>query len=306
VGGALAAGLVAAVLLFPDPATLWTRLLGYASPAGAFVAEDASGVAVLRDDGERSILFVDGIEQGEVPFLDIHATLGIIPSLTHPNPQQALMIGIGSAGTPFGVGANPSIARIVAVELVGAEIPVLRQHAETFPDSPLRAFFDDPRVEIVVGDGRRVLAQSPVKFDIIEADPLYPWRSHAGMLYSREYFESARAQLAEGGLMAQWLPTPRAQATFMSVFPYGVDVGTNVLLGSNQPIDYNPQRILDRLQEPAIVEYLERGQVDVDAIRALVQTGTPRLWTPESARNESDINTDLFPKDEYYLNVALP
>jgi len=106
--------------------------------------------------------------------------------------------------------------------------------------------------------------------------------------------------------MAQWLPTPRAQATFMSVFPYGVDVGTNVLLGSNQPIDYNPQRILDRLQEPAIVEYLERGQVDVDAIRALVQTGTPRLWTPESARNESDINTDLFPKDEYYLNVALP
>lgn len=305
-GVALAAALVAALVAFPDPATLWTRMLGYASTAGTWVAEDASGVSVLRVDGTRAILYVDGIEQGEVPFLTVHTYLGIAPALTHPDPERALVIGVGSGGTPFGVGVNPALERIIAVEIVGSEIPVLRAYAEQAPESPLRALFADPRVEIVIGDGRRVLAQAAQPFDIIEADPLYPWRSHAGMLYSREYFEDARARLAEGGLMAQWLPTPRAQATFLAVFPYVVDAGMGVMLGSNEPIPFDLEQMLARLDDPAIRAYLERGQVDLAAIRAALRAHTPRAWMPESPRDRADVNTDLFPKDEYYLNTALP
>ncbi len=143
------------------------------------------------------------------------------------------------------------------------------------------------------------------QYDIIEADAIYPWRSHAGMLYSREFFEQVYNHLTEDGLMAQWAPTQRARSTFLSVFPYVADVGNDVLIGSKSPINYDQNIILERLKQPEVERYLLDGQVDLEAMRAVLESHTPVIWTPDVPRSTESLNSDLFPRDEYYLNQPL-
>ena len=44
------------------------------------------------------------------------------------------------------------------------------------------------------------------KFDVITADPIHPWFSGAGYLYTTEYFRLAAERLRPGGIVCQWLP----------------------------------------------------------------------------------------------------
>lgn len=300
--GALAALLLAFTVLFPDTKSFWAPLHG-AKPEDVFVvAEDSSGVAAIRQPpGATAEMFANGITQGNVPFYAGHGLLGVVPVIVHPNPERILLIGIGSAGTPYAAGSNPATKQIVAVEIVGAELDMLRMFAVEDGGQPIQKFLADPRYQIVVGDGRRELALTDEKFDIIQADAIRPWTSHSGLLYSREFFEEVRSHLAEGGIMAQWRATDRADATFLSVFPYVVNVSNFLLLGSDSPIPYDQQTVLQRLQDPQVVAYLAAGSYRIDEMRPWVEA-SPGFWYPDTPRSSGDLNLDLHPKDEYYLN----
>jgi spermidine synthase len=301
-GGLLALALLASLIFFPDATLFWSQLHHVKAGELFIVAEDSSGVAALHEKGDSAEIYASGERQGTVPYLRIHTTLGALPALIHPDPKRVLVIGIGSGGTPHAIGINPRTEPIVAVEILGAELPVLEAYAAEENGRPLRALFDDERYEILVGDGRRELALHDTKFDIIEADAIYPWRSRSGLLYSKEFFEAARTKLADGGIMAQWSPTSRVEATFVSVFPYVLRFeasGTDILFGSNGPIHYDPQVLLERFEgDLCNVEYLDQGRINLD-VDSIWLSGT---WTPDTPRESDDINTDLFPKDEYYLN----
>ena len=123
------------------------------------------------------------------------------------------------------------------------------------------------------------------------------------MPYSREYFEVARARLAKGGLMAQWRATLRVERTFRRVFPYGVNIGNLVLLGSNEPVVFDKQLVLTRLQEPAISSYLAGATAEgIEAVHKWIDEAEVTSWTPDTVHEAADVNTDLLPKDEFYLN----
>ena len=76
-------------------------------------------------------------------------------------------------------------------------------------------------------DGRAFLRRTDQRFDVITLEPMPP--NHAGVnaLYSKEFYELARARLRPGGMVAQWLPAhlvseqhARSIAkTFQEVFP---------------------------------------------------------------------------------------
>ena len=90
--------------------------------------------------------------------------------------------------------------------------------------------------------------------------------------------------------------------SFVSVFPYVLRFeasGTDILFGSNSLIHYDPQVLLERFEgDLRNVEYLDQGGINLN-IDSIWLSGT---WTPDTPRESDDINTDLFPKDEYYLN----
>lgn len=135
------------------------------------------------------------------------------------------------------------------------------------------------------------------RFDVIEADALRPTSAFSGNLYSTGYFTLLLTHLRPGGFAVTWSPTTRVQDTFTAVFPYTLSFG-DILIGSAEPIAFEPQTIAHRLQEPAVRAYYEKAGIAIDALLAPYLTRVPVLIHGTS-RVSADLNEDLFPRDEF-------
>jgi spermidine synthase len=295
-----AALLAVMLVLFPANAAFWMQLHGTAPGAGALVGEDRTGVAVLRPKQDRHSLYIGGHTQSQVPFSRAHGALGVVGALVHPDPRSILVIGHGTGGTPYASGVNPTTERIRVVEIVAPVFSVMRQFAHESGGTVVDEIFRDPRFELSVADARHVLFTDPRRYDVIQADAIYPWSSQSGLLYSVEFFRKVRERLREGGICVQWAPTDRTLASFLSVFPHVVRVN-DALLGSDRPIPFALDAVAERLRGPAR-PYLVAGGWDPEALLAWLSERPLEVWEPTDPRGHPDVNTDLFPKDEYFLN----
>lgn len=297
------------VALFPRNHDLWAALQGVPSDRYFIMNEDSTSVAAITEDEQIGKLFASGQVQANFPYLHIHGLLGSIPALLHPNPTNVMIIGLGSGGTPHSIGVHPATEQIKIVELLGAELTVLKEYAQTKIGQPLKHLFADPRYQIVVGDGRRELVLSKQKFDIIEADAIQPWRSRAGMLYSQEFFREVRSKLKPGGFFVEWDVGANTKNTMLTVFPHVTRIGLGeqknlwILIGSERPVEFDREKLLTMLDLPAVINFLEdKVGLDVIKIRQDVEAATVETFTAAQNDNFQPINTDLFPQGEYYLN----
>lgn len=286
--------LLALTALVPGQRALWMRLHGTTEPA-ALVDEDATGVAAILPTGKPPWrVFVGGKSHSWLPFGGIHSALGATPAIVHPAPADVAIIGLGSADTAWAAGARPETRSITVFEIAGPQPRLLRALSarEDLPD--LRSFLADPRVRIVVADGRQALARDERLYDVIEADALWPEVSYAGNLYSAEFFAQCARKLKPGGLLCTWAPTPRVYAAFTRSVRYVVGTG-EILIGSNQPLEVDPDAWRARLESPAVAAYL--GPRSADAWRLLASLRVMnRRGRVQPARVT---NFDLFPRDEF-------
>ena len=297
---------VVAAIIFPNNNRLWAALHAVDSQAYFQIAEDSTSIAAIAETNGKGKLYASGQVQANFPYLHIHGLLGSVPALLHPNPEKVMIIGLGSGGTPHTIGVNPETKKIKIIELLGAELPVLKQYASQPAGKPLQYLFQDPRYKIIVGDGRRELTISEEKFDIIEADAIQPWRSRAGMLYSQEFFQQVQSRLKPGGFFVQWDVGSGAQQTMQSVFPYVMKVGMAgnlwILIGSEHPVIFHKELLLQRLQQPQVVRFLEQAGFDLGQMRQDVGKAYVQMFNRKDSNKPKPFNTDLFPRGEYYLN----
>jgi spermidine synthase len=120
----------------------------------------------------------------------------------NPNARSALLISYGMGSTAEALSDSAGLARIDVVDI---SRDILEVSEVVFPDPaehPLR----DPRVEVVVEDGRYFLETTARRYDLITSEPPPP--KHAGVvnLYTREYFQLIHDRLADGGINTYWLP----------------------------------------------------------------------------------------------------
>lgn len=302
----LAIVLLIALGLFPTNSRLWAALQGIPSHQFFIAAEDSTGVAAITEKNQKGRLLASGQAQAQFPYMQVHAVMGSLPALIHPHPAQVMIIGLGSGGTAHTAGVNPLTQHIRVVELLGAELTVLQQYAKTPIGQPLAALFQDPRYEFLIGDGRQALEQSTQRFDIVEADAIYPWQSRAGMLYSQEFFQAVRSHLSPGGMFVEWNVGVETEPTFRNVFPYVLELAMsgelNILIGSDRPIYFNQQDILESLEKPSVLRFLQAAKVNVEALRQDVESAGVQYYSHFKDERPEALNTDLFPKSEYYLN----
>jgi spermidine synthase len=303
---ALAAVLAITAVTFPDGTTFWARLHGLRPGKPVIVGEDRTGIAVLSHELTSGELFIGGHRQSAVPFAPIHGILGLLGGLVHPHPRDVFVVGHGTGGTPYGAGGPGTVERVRVVEIVGPVFDVMTSFSLLAGGTLIRSLFQDPRYERVVGDARRELFKRPKTYDVIEADAIYPRSSHSGLLYSSEYFQQIRERLNPNGIVVQWVPTPRIARTFLGVFPYAVELpSSNIFLGSNEPIPFDIEAVARRIGTPAVKAYVEAAGWSPAVLEQFLRTDRPRYWSPDQIRPEGDVNTDLFPKDEFYLNSAM-
>ena len=299
------------VIVFPHNNQLWAALQGIKADNYFIVSEDSTSVAAIAEKNNKGKLYASGQVQANFPYMHIHGLLGSIPALLHPNPTDVMIIGLGSGGTPHSIGTNPATKQIKIVELLGAELTVLKEYAQTPVGKPLKNLFTDPRYNIVIGDGRRELALSEDKFDIIEADAIQPWRSRAGMLYSQEFFREVQSKLKPGGFFVKWDVAAGTRQTMLSVFPYVTRVGLGekknlwILIGSDRPVEFDKQQLLSKLDLPPVIDFIEdKVGIDIAKVRRDVKSAAVRSYSQAKNGKPNKANTDLFPRGEYYLNAG--
>ncbi|MBI4472403.1 MAG: tetratricopeptide repeat protein, partial [Acidobacteria bacterium] len=175
----------------------------------------------------------------------------------------------------------------------------------------------DPRVRLIIGDGRNHLRHTPATYDVTISEPSNPWMSGMASLFTREFFLEVRARLSESGIHCQWLHSYNMSTedlrtivrTFRAAFPYAILWGLNendfLLLGSPAPIDIsgNVARNFERVR-PHLADI--RVQ-DLYSILSLYLLGNDDL---DRFAGDALLNTDDLPILEFrtprflYANTA--
>jgi spermidine synthase len=187
------------------------------------VREGPGGVAAVVDSGRDLKLKLDGsYTLGGSGDARGDRRMGLVPLLLHPAPQRAAFIGVAT-GITASAAVAAGVPDITVIELVPDVVSLAREHFGTLNAGLL----ERPDVRIVVDDGRRFLAGTRERFDVIVSDLFIPWHAGTGNLYARETFALAARRLAPGGLFCQWLPLYQlareefdvVARTFLEVFP---------------------------------------------------------------------------------------
>jgi spermidine synthase len=304
-GAAVLAAMVGLVAITPRNQRVWAFVNGVDQHELA-LAEDRSCGSAFTEVGGVQVLTVNGSPQNDYPFDDFHVLVGLIPGAVHPDARQAMALGLGVGATPYGLLANPGLESLSTVELCGGEIDLLEGlAAEGAPE--LQRLLTDPRQDLIVGDGRDFLLRDDQRNDVVVIDVVRPQAGFSGNLYSVEFYDLVSDRLAPGGLMSQWAPTPRVLNTMLEVFPYVTHFvvpsysSTPFVLASNDPIPFDRRALLERLDAQRDAFSPEQHA----SIRRFAETVQPqclRAGTDATAVDDDQLNHDLFPRDEYFLN----
>jgi spermidine synthase len=287
-----AALLTAAFAAVPPSSLLWMKLHGIAdSPRPSFIGEDATAVSAVTPgaDGAWRVT-VNGLPHSWVPFQGIHTLLGATPALIHPAPIEVAVIGLGSGETAWAASCRRETRSIDVYEIAAAQPRLLRAVADVLGPSDLGRFLADPRVHITAADGRNALLRSERRYDVIQVDALFRTSAMSGTLYSVEFFKLCGRRLKPGGLVCSQAPSRRAAQSLAAALPYALDLGGNIMIGSNDELPIDPAAWTARLD--VVADYFGPGVAD--GIRE--RLGLARRLKPRTRRG---LNLDLFPRDEF-------
>lgn len=270
-------------------------------------------VSVVRKD-KYTALRIDGkSESSNVPIeLVSEHQLAYIPVFASRAPKNVMLIGLGGG---FTLDALTNFEEIESIDLVEINPQIVEVAVEYFSGYNNNALAD-PRVNIVIDDGRNHLAASEKRYDAIISQPSNIWLSGEGGLFTKEMYEIAKDHLKEGGIFGQWMPLYEQDtddfriflATFGSVFPYtdlwvvGYDA---ILVGSMQPIGYDYENIRSRLTSNRDIssdfEFMSNVLATNGTYRLLYQIIVPYRMSGSDVKDFSGsvINTDDHPVLEF-------
>lgn len=248
---------------------LHVDLKTYLNRESAIVARywDAYGLTTVHksEDGNLSIR-VNGKADASTGTADMptQRSVGNLGMLHHRSPSRALVIGLGSGVTLGAVACHPA-KRIDCVEIS----PAGARAAEHFAAAN-GGILKDPRVKLLIGDGRNAVQFAAEPYDVIVSQPSNLWISGMANLFTRDFFAMASKRLTPGGVFCQWVQAYRLPLedfrsilrTFFEVFPEGslweIFPGQDyILLGSMTPIVIPFADLEARLSTPALRDHFD-------------------------------------------------
>jgi predicted membrane-bound spermidine synthase len=204
----------------------------------AETVETKSGVITVTKTG---VVHGGGIYDGRFNISLVNDSNGLLRpfalSYFHPNPRHLLMIGLATGSWAQVVVSHPQVEDLTVVEINPGYLRLIQQHPE------VRSILHNPKVHIDIDDGRRWLVRNPErKFDAVVMNSTFHWRSSASNLLSVEFLKLIRQHLNPGGiLLYNATDSPEVMATGLSVFPYGMRIGS-CLLVSDSPLQLDANR----------------------------------------------------------------
>lgn len=278
----------------------------------------ACTVAVRQTAGlfPSTALVVNGKPDASDSLTDMptQVLLGSLGLALKPDAKRAMIVGLGSGVTLDALLQDKGLERVDTVEISEAVVEAVRLYFAGLNHKAL----EDPRVRLILADGRNHLALTDQSYDLIINEPSNPWIAGIGTLFTREFFTMSRERLAPGGIMCQWIHAYNMSLdsflsivkTFMEVMPeaslWEINEGDFLLVGARQPLGLDWERFTARLATPALRGGLDRiGRSDprvlvshfVCAKRELAQTAAyrqARVNTDDTCRIEFGAPRDMY------------
>ena len=105
----------------------------------------------------------DMVMTTEVDEFVYHEMVAHVPLFTHPNPKNVLVVGGGDGGVIREVLKHPSVEKAYVSRY--RRNMLLKYSKEYLPS--IAGSLDDPRVEVMIGDGFMNIAESKNEYDVI-------------------------------------------------------------------------------------------------------------------------------------------
>lgn len=223
-----------------------------------FSGDSSYGRLTVRARDGQVVFYQNGLlafeSQGTVAEEIAHFAL-----LMDPSPQDVLLIGGGVAGDLREILKHP-VDNVTYVELDPLVIEAARAHLP--PESA--AILDDPRVTVVLTDGRLFIRETIRRFDVVILDVPAPSTGALNRFYTREFFAEVQRVLKPGGVFSLGLPSAEnywsaalvrrngsVYRTLRTVFPEVIVLPgeQNLFLASDLPLAVEPKMLGQRLLE---------------------------------------------------------
>jgi spermidine synthase len=291
-----ALGLVVVVMV-ATPTLRFADIAGEPEKDVLHYEEDVAGVVkVATDIYDRKLLSINGWSVAGTgspnpdialvnDYPEVQKMLAHLPMLLHPAPRRVLVIGFGAGGTAWSLSRYAALQQLDIVEFV----PGVIRAARFFPEVN-HGVLTDPRVRVIIDDGRNYLLVTPQTYDVLSVDTLDPKHAGNGNLYTREFYELSKRVLRPGGIFVQWLPYHQVDnaslkmiaRTFQHVYPHATlwlnrFKGYTLLLGTLEPLQIDLARLEAHFRTPAVQRDL--AEVHVATPWQLLESFTMRADT---------------------------
>ena len=255
----------------------------------------------LYSDGQR--LFTSGDRAGAEEA--VHFAL-----LQRPEARDVLLIGGGAGGAAAEALKYP-LARPDYVELDPEILQVAMRH---LPDAERRAL-EDPRLDVIVRDGRAFIQSSGPPYDAVLMNLPEPSTAQLNRYYTREFFAEVHGRIRPGGVFSftvpgaeNYLSADRRDflasllATLREVFPEVrvVPGATQVFLASASELTLDSEELSDRVSRLG----LETSSLTPAALRARLNPLRLAAWRDSVESRPGRLNRDLSPIS-YYFGAVL-
>jgi spermidine synthase len=157
---------------------------------------DFQDIVILENATFGRMMVLDGVTQTtERDEFIYHEMMAHVPLFAHGNARRVLIIGGGDGGLLEEVLKHP-VERTTQVEIDPAVVDI----AKRFLPSICGAAYDDPRTDLVLGDGFKYVAETDNRFDVILVDSTDP-TGPGEILFGRPFYENCKRILNPGGIL---------------------------------------------------------------------------------------------------------
>ncbi|HHW56648.1 MAG TPA: polyamine aminopropyltransferase [Clostridia bacterium] len=160
-------------------------------------------LAILDTYQFGRILVLDGILQTtEKDEFVYHEMIIHVPLFTHKNPKSVLIVGGGDGGSVREVLKHSSVERVVLAEIDEAVVRNSKKYLPTISQA-----LEDPKVEIMIGDGIKYVNDHKNEFDVLIVDSTDPIGPAVG-LFTSDFYKAAYECLKEDGIIVAQTESP--------------------------------------------------------------------------------------------------
>ena len=169
---------------------------------------DLQDLVLFENPTFGRVLMLDGVTQ--VTLADefiYHEMMSHVPILAHGDAKEVLVIGGGDGGVAREVLRHPGVERCTMVEIDAAVVTFSKQYMPEVSDG----VFENPRLDLIIDDGVKFVAETDRKFDVISVDSTDP-EGPGAVLFTEEFYAACKRCLNPGGVLVTQNGVPFMQS----------------------------------------------------------------------------------------------